>query len=164
MSKIVNGFVAMALMASTVAQAGYVSGTLAQRDAMYLYNMNVTEKASKQFVGVNCDIFQVLFKMDNGSTDFRYMETNTTTGGSSTWFPNTLYSFQSQFAYNLSNTATYKFYSFESRTLNSNASTGRGTFFAYCFSTNANAYVYMWDGETCRIKYSNGSTIASDCM
>lgn len=168
MSKIMNGLVAAVLVASTTAHAANVSGNLAQRDAMYVYDMNVTQRVSKEFWGVNCDILQVLFKMDSGGTAFRYLQTNTAatanTLSARTWFPNTIYSYQSQFAYNMSDSATYKVYGFESATLNGNASIGRGTFFAYCFSTNPNAYIFMWDGESCRIKYSNGSTIASDCM
>jgi len=168
MSKIVNGLVAAVLVASTSAQAGNVSGNLAQRDAMYLYSMNVTERVSKEFWGVDCDIFQVLFKMDSGSTDFRFLQTNSVTTADTlsarTWFPNTLFSFQSPFAYALSDTARYKVYGFESGTRNGTASIGRGTFFAYCFSTNPNAYIFQWDGESCRIKYSNGSSAASVCM
>ncbi|MBK6322643.1 hypothetical protein [Candidatus Aalborgicola defluviihabitans] len=168
MSKMANGLVAVALMAATVAQADYVSGYLGQRDAMYMYGMNVTQRVSKEFWGINCDVFQVVFKMDTGSTDFRYVQTNSSavanTLSARTWFPDTIFSYQSPFAYNLSNTATYKVYGFESGVYNGNASIGRGTFFAYCFSTNPNAYVFLWDGESCRIKYSNGSSVASVCM
>lgn len=168
MSKMTNGMVAVALMATTVAQAGYVSGELAQRDAMYMYGMNVTERVSKEFWGVNCDLFQVLFKMDNGSTDFRYVETNSSatanTLSARTWFPNTIYSYQSPFAYNLSTSATYKVFGFESGVYNSTRSIGSGSFFAYCFSTNPNAYIFLWDGESCRVKYSNGSSVSSVCM
>lgn len=168
MSKVLKVLTAATLMVSTIVQADNVSGFLAQRDAMYVYSMNVTQSVSKEFWGVNCDIFQVLFKMDNGSTNFRYVQTNSTatanTLSARTWFPSTLYSYQSPFAYNLSNSATYKVYGFESGTLNGNASIGRGTFFAYCFSTNPNAYVFLWDGESCRIKYSDGTSVASICM
>lgn len=168
MSKVVRGLVATTVMVSTIAHAGYVSGDLQQRDAMYLYNMNVTERVSKEFWGVNCDVFQVLFKMDTGSTSFRYVESNSSSTANTlsarTWFPNPLYSYQSQFAYNLNGSATYKVFGFESATLNGYSSTGRGTFFAYCLSTNPNARIFMWDGESCTVKYSNGSSASSVCM
>jgi hypothetical protein len=168
MSRVVNGVVAATLMVSTFAQAGNVSGFLAQRDAMYVYNMNVTERVSKEFWGVDCDVFQVLFKMDSGSTSFRHVQSNSgstaNTLSARTWFPNPLYSYQSQFAYSLSDTAAYKVFGFESATLNGFSSTGRGTFFAYCFSTNPNARIFLWDGESCRVSYSNGTSANSVCM
>lgn len=168
MSKLVNTVFAATLLASAAAHADYISGDMQLRDAMYVYGMNVTEKVSKEYWGINCDVLQVVFKMDAGSTAFRYVQSdNSTTANtptSRTWYPDTIYSNQAMFAYALYQNRTYKVFGFEDRVRNTSASIGNGSFFAYCYSTNPGARIFLWDGESCRIKYSNGTYVNSVCL
>lgn len=155
------------LLFSTNALADYISGDMTLRDAIYVYGMQVNAKFSKSLVGINCDVLQVVLDVDSGFTDIGYAEINNINELQSSLFiyKDRIFDFHKMFSYSLYKNKYLKEFVFgdNNATTSSTQIIGSGTFFAYCYSTKPGAYVYLYEGDKCQVKFSNGATEPAIC-
>jgi hypothetical protein len=129
------------------------------RDAIYLYGQPINGKGDKILAGENCDVFQVILDVNTGFTDLAMGQGSTVTNAvnGKQAYPDRIYDNASMFSYALYSDQPTKAFIFNDKTApTSSATTGNGTIFGYCYSTNPNARVYLREQDKCTDKTSNG--------
>lgn len=150
------------LVAHTGASADFISGDMTLRDAIYLYEQEFDAKGSKRLIGTNCDIFQLVLDVTSGYTDLVMHEYNLDDLNNAMDkrlpYPDRIYDHAAMFSYALYKDRTRKsFMLLDNVAPSSFARIGKGTVFAYCYSTKADAYVEFLEMDKCTIRYSNGT-------
>ncbi|MDX9976222.1 MAG: hypothetical protein RBU21_24815 [FCB group bacterium] len=150
------------LAASTGTSADFISGDMTLRDAIYLYEQEFDDKGSKRLIGRNCDVFQLVLDVTSGYTDLEMREYNLDDPNNAMDvplpYPDRIYDHAAMFSYALYKDRQEKmFVLLDNVALSSFAKIGKGTVFAYCYSTKADAYVKFLEMDKCSITYSDGT-------
>lgn len=157
----------LAYLFTSTAFADLISGDMQLRDAIYLYGQDLNAKGSKVLVGQDCDVFQLVLDVESGYTDISMSQSSGLSNAlaTQTAYPDRIYDSASMFAYAMYQNVAVKTFSFRDKNnLGSSAKIGTGTVFGYCYSTKANAFVYLQEKDKCLNKFSDGTTQAiSSC-
>lgn len=134
-----------------------VSGEMTLRDAIYLYDLNINSSNLTELVGNNCDVFQLVLDVDSGYADISMNE-----GSSYIQYPDRIRDLHKMFAYTLYKNSEWKSFALHDKDeVQPDKSIGSATAFAYCFSTNPDAYVFVWDQKANTCKHSDGYVLTS---
>lgn len=163
-----NTYSDMHTSSCSVADNGSGSGTgtlgsLALRDAIYLYGQPFNGKGDKVLVGENCDVFQLVLDVTSGYTDLAMGQAGTVDAAitAQTDYADRIHDTAAMFSYALYQPQAAKAFAFKDKTNPGSASQiGAGTVFGYCYSANPNAKVYLQQKDTCTRTYSDQHTEA----
>jgi hypothetical protein len=125
------------------------------RDAVYLYARPIHSNYGKSIVGYNCDILQLLLDVESGYSDLWIGEGDTDFG-----YPDRIQDYHAVFSYGLYKQEALKYFTlWDNHVGIANFQTGVATFFGYCYSTKADAFVFMYDAANGTCTYSDGLVI-----
>lgn len=126
------------------------------RDAIYLYQMNLWGQSEKRLTGHHCDILELVLDVTSGYTDMALVPS--VAQGTVTNYPDRLFADDAMFTYTLYSDAHEKrFILRDNQNPASDAQIGQGTFFGYCYSTQPDAYVDVYDQKTNTTYFSDGT-------
>lgn len=159
MKRYLIGIGMLAMLATMNVSADFISGDMTLRDAMYLYGQSVDAKGSKELVGYNCDVLQLVLDVTSGNTDLAMYQGNNNSelNASFLGYPDRIFDSADMFSYALYKNKAWKIFQFyDQNNIGSAAQIGTGTIFGYCYSTKPDAYVYFEEWDKCTAKYSDG--------
>jgi uncharacterized delta-60 repeat protein len=126
-------------------------------DAIYMYQMPLYGQSEKRLTGHNCDILELILDVSSGYTDVALVPS--VAQGSMTNYVDRIYDTDAMFTYTLySNASGKQFILRNNKNPSSDAQIGMGTFFGYCYSTQSNAHVDVYDKKTGITYFSDGTT------
>jgi lysyl endopeptidase len=125
------------------------------RDAIYLYNKPIYSNAYKAVIGYHCDVFQLLLSVKSGFTDLAMVDSTLSK------YPDRIVQGASMFAYSLYSPQASKAFRLANNSVGvADSQVGTATFFAYCFSSQPDAYVAQYDAATKICTKANGTVIS----
>ncbi|AUN95687.1 S8 family peptidase [Pseudazoarcus pumilus] len=130
---------------------GAAPSAMTLRDAIYLYGEDVRADGQLQLGGDQCDVLQLVLDVESGHADLTMTE-----GASSFDYPDRIFAAADMFAYALYSDAPHKRFGLGQHDGDADGLVGNATAFAYCYSTQPDAYVYWKDGQTPMCTRSNG--------
>lgn len=152
-------YFAFACCASTWA----ISADMLLRDARYLYNADIN--SSKRLIGDDCDIFQLLLDVESGYADVRLAQADTEVKLDATYtdYRDRILDEHAMFSYALyQKDRPYKAFTFKDSITSPELPTGKGTYFAYCFSTTPWARVKYVDLDNNDIQWKVVEPVYTD--
>lgn len=127
------------------------------RDAIYMYQMSLWGQSEKRITGHHCDILELVLDVTSGYTDMALVPSVTL--GMATNYVDRIFATDAMFTYTLYADATEKrFILRDNQNPSSDNKIGQGTFFGYCYSTQGDAYVEVYDQKTNTTYFSDGTT------
>lgn len=112
------------------------------RDAIYLYNQDFYAGGAKRIVGRDCDVFQLVMDVDQGSIGIKMAQYNSGESLNYYDYPDAIQSSEKMFSYMLYGAEDTKVFKFDG-TGGKMDNVGTGSVFGYCLSSNPNANVYL---------------------
>lgn len=125
------------------------------RDAIYLYNQPIRSNTSLHIAGDKCDVLQLVLDVKSGFTELRMQDST------SFAYPDRINDSAAMFAYALYSDAQTKAFSMqENAPIGADREIGTATVFGYCFSTKADATVFIYDSKSGLCRLSDGTSNA----
>lgn len=136
---------------------GNTTSTMTLRDAIYLYDKNINSYNRTELVGNNCDVFELVLDVESGYSDISMNE-----GSGYTQYPDRIRDYHKMFAYTLYKNSEWKSFVLNDKDeVQPDKNIASATAFAYCFSTNPDAYVLVWDQKSNTCTHSDGYVLTS---
>lgn len=153
------GIAVAASLATAVVVSTNLGGHIELKEAIYLHGQDLNARGDKVLAGENCDVLQLVLKVDAGYTDLATAQADTLGGAiaAQTFYPDRLTDASGMFAYSLYQESKVKAVSFlDKSNPKATSKTGTATLFGYCFSNKQDAHVYLQELDKCSRKHADG--------